>query len=310
MTLYDLPAPAKLNLFLHVVGRRADGYHLLESLFRLVSLSDSLTIDLRSDGRLTRESTVSASVAEEDDLVIRAARALQEATGARQGAHIAVHKRIPMGGGLGGGSSDAATVLLALNRLWRCGLNRSQLMALALPLGADVPFFLYGQTAFVTGIGEQFTPVSAPDCAYVIFQPSESVKTAAVFASHDLTRDTESVKMLDFSGRSKFIGSKVLGKKPFGANNLESVVTNQFPIVGLAQKWLSEQRFDVRLTGSGGCFFSEFDGPAEAALASERLAAKRTADEFAGREKKSDLIRSVFACDGLANHPLRNWVLD
>jgi len=162
----------------------------------------------------------------------------------------------------------------------------------------------------VTGIGEQFTPVSAPDCAYVIFQPSESVKTAAVFASPDLTRDTESVKILDFSGRSKFIGNKVFGNESFGVNNLEPVVRKQFPIIGLAQKWLSDQGFDVRLTGSGGCFFSEFDGPTEAALASDRLKAKIAFDGFAGREKKSDLIRSVFACDGLAKHPLRDWVVD
>lgn len=305
MTLYDLPAPAKLNLFLHVVGRRADGYHLLESLFRLVSLSDSLTIDLRLDRHITRESSVSGVVAEQDDLVVRAARALQKATGARYGAHIMVHKRIPMGGGLGGGSSDAATVLLALNRLWRCGLTRLQLMALALPLGADVPFFLQGQSAFVTGIGEHLTPVSAPDSSYVIFQPAESVSTAAVFASPDLTRATESVRISDFSGLVQFLGTH-----PFGVNDLELVVTQSFPTIRLVQEWLKHHDFDVRLTGSGSCFFSEFYSPRDAMLAHERLTAKIASTEPSGSKSIGDLLKSAFACDGLPDHPLRHWVVD
>ena len=303
MTLYDLPAPAKLNLFLHVVGRRADGYHLLESLFRLVSLSDTLTIDLRADGKISRESSIAAVVAEADDLVVRAAQALQNATGTRQGAHIAVHKRIPVGGGLGGGSSDAATVLMALNRLWRTGLTRAELMALALPLGADVPFFLLGQSAFVTGIGERCTPVALPETAYVVFKPKESVSTALVFGSPHLTRDTETVKMSDFSGRRWF-----LGNSPFGANDLEPVVLQAFPSIALTREWLIDQGYDVRLTGSGACFFSEFDGPLQALLAYEGLQAKLKT--FVSGTSEHDVLQSAFVCDGLPSHPLQHWLVN
>ncbi len=303
MTLYDLPAPAKLNLFLHVVGQRADGYHLLESLFRLVSLSDTLTIDLRADGRISRESSMATVLDEADDLAVRAAQALKNATGSRQGAHIVVYKRIPVGGGLGGGSSDAATVLIALNRLWRTGLTRSELMALALPLGADVPFFLSGQAAFVTGIGEQCTPVEAPDSAYVIFKPRESVSTAAIFGSPHLTRNTETVKISDFSGRHQF-----LGKKPFGVNDLESVVLQAFPSIALMRGWLKSQGFDVRLTGSGACFFSEFEGPIQALLAYEALQAKLKSRASGTCEQ--DVLQSAYVCDGLLSHPLQHWLVD
>ena len=304
MTLYDLPAPAKLNLFLHVVGQRADGYHLLESLFRLVSLSDTLTIDLRADGKISRESSLATVVDDADDLVIRAAQTLKNATGTRQGAHIVVHKRIPVGGGLGGGSSDAATVLIALNRLWRTGLTRRALMVLALPLGADVPFFLSGQAAFVTGIGEHCIPVCAPDSAYVIFKPRESVSTASVFGSPHLTRNTESVKISDFSGRHRF-----LGENSFGVNDLESVVLQAFPSIASTREWLNKQGYDVRLTGSGACFFSEFDGPLQALLAYEALQAKLK-KIFASSTCEHDVLQSAFVCDGLPSHPLQHWLVD
>lgn len=180
MTLYDVPAPAKVNLFLHVVGRRPDGYHLLQTAFRFIDLCDTLHFEARADGVISR-ATELAGVSEDDDLTLRAARALQQATGTRQGAQIALEKRIPQGGGLGGGSSDAATVLIALNRLWGTGLSRRELMALALPLGADVPVFVFGQSAFAEGVGEKLTALDLPARAYLVAQPDASVPTVGIF---------------------------------------------------------------------------------------------------------------------------------
>lgn len=310
--LYDLPAPAKLNLFLHVVGRRADGYHRLESVFRLVSLGDAVTVDLRSDGVVSREPSTTATWSETDDLAIRAAKALQQATGVRLGAHIAIFKRIPSGGGLGGGSSDAATVLLALNRLWRTGLTRQELMALGLPLGADVPFFLFGQSAFVTGIGEQLRAVDVPDQSYVIAQPNASVSTPTIFAAADLTRDSEPVKMLDFSGLSRTSAQRnVLDL--FGKNDLEPVVKRLFPVVDQTQQWLTSLGYASRLTGSGACLFSTFDSPTEAAFAYGQMVAKMRADQtekIATSQSEHCFLKAVIACDGLTIHPLRDWAVD
>ena len=330
MTLYDLPAPAKLNLFLHVIGRRSDGYHELESVFRLVSLADSITIELRSDGLITRESSVDQEVATADDLVVRAAQALQQATGTSLGAHIAVVKRIPMGGGLGGGSSDAATVLLALNRLWRTGLNRAQLMRLGLSLGADVPFFVWGRNAFVQGIGEQLRSVDLPDISYLVFRPPVSVSTNRVFTDPDLTRNTEPVKMLDFSGRTRFIGTnqskspeKVNGvgvgsevesgtevESGFGTNDLEQVAVRLFPVVREAKAWLHSNGVQVRMSGSGSCLFAEFDTPLDAELAQVKLTAKMQSVTSDGRDEVKLMLRSISACDGLPSHPLQHWVSD
>src|SRR5690606_6719674 len=173
--LYDVPAPAKINLFLHVTGRRDDGYHLLETVFRFVDLCDTLSFDVRSDGLIVRDGPALPGLAAEDDLVVRAARALQQATGTRLGAQIAYTKNIPSGGGLGGGSSDAATTLIALNRLWNTGLNRDALMALARPLGADVPVFIFGTSAFAEGTGDILTGLSLPERAYLIVRPHGAV---------------------------------------------------------------------------------------------------------------------------------------
>jgi 4-diphosphocytidyl-2-C-methyl-D-erythritol kinase len=307
MMLYDLPAPAKLNLFLHVLGRRADGYHSLESVFRLVSLSDSISIDLCQGPGISRESTMGATLESDKDLVVRAAKALQAATGTRQGAHIVVQKRIPMGGGLGGGSSDAATTLLALNHLWRTGLNRAQLSAIGLQLGADVPFFLFGQSAFVQGIGEQMTPVALADSAFVVAQPPVEVATARIFGDPNLTRDSEPVKILDFSGCSRFIAS--VSSKGFGRNDLEPVAVRIFPVVEQARSWLLQQGLAVRLSGSGGCWFAEFDRPEQARLTCVQLLDKIQSvslNEGLGRVP----LQSVTACDGLPEHPLRHWIND
>ena len=241
------PAPAKLNLFLHVVGRRSDGYHLLQSLFRLIDYGDTLRFAPRDDGRILRVAAL-ADVPEEHDLCERAARLLQEASGCRRGVEIALDKRLPMGGGLGGGSSDAATVLLALNRLWGLDWPRERLQALGLRLGADVPFFIYGRSAFVEGVGERFQPVDLTPAWYLVVVPPASVPTAEIFASPHLTRNTKPIKMMDFSAGWGGL---------FGQNDLEPVVCERYPEVARALAWL-RQHAEARMTGSGACVFAPF----------------------------------------------------
>jgi len=192
------PAPAKLNLFLHVVGRRADGYHLLQSVFRFIDRADTVHLELRDDGRVVREGDL-PGVSEDHDLTVRAARLLQAHAPDGSGVAIRLDKILPMGGGLGGGSSDAATVLLALNRLWQVNLPREALQQLALQLGADVPVFVFGQTAFAEGVGEILHPVSAPAAWYVVLMPPVQVPTAAIFAAPELTRNTPPLKIAPFS---------------------------------------------------------------------------------------------------------------
>jgi len=247
--LLDCLAPAKLNLFLHVVGRRADGYHLLQTAFRMLDWGDRLSFTRRSDGRIRRVTEV-PGVPESDDLVVRAARALQVASGVSHGVDIQIEKVLPMGGGLGGGSSDAATTLLALNRLWGVGATRQTLQAIALPLGADVPFFVYGQTAFAEGVGEQFTPLSMPPSWYVVVAPGVSVPTAEIFASKVLTRDTKPIKISDFAMSAT-------------RNDLERVACAQYPQIADAIDWLGAYS-PARMTGSGACLFSEVGGEREA----------------------------------------------
>ena len=245
-TLHDCPAPAKLNLFLHVTGRRSDGYHLLQTAFQLIDRGDLLHFDLRTDGVIHRTTDV-VGVPHDSDLIVRAARLLQQATGSTLGADIAIDKQLPMGGGLGGGSSDAATTLLALNHLWQTDLSRAELMQLALPLGADVPFFLFGRNAFAEGIGEEMTEISAPDCWFVVIEPGVSVPTSAIFGAPELTRNTKPVTLLDFSGMPTYLGK----------NDLQAVVAAKFGQVADALCWL--ERFGpTRMSGSGACVFAAF----------------------------------------------------
>lgn len=251
-TLTACPAPAKLNLFLHVTGRRPDGYHLLQSAFQLIDRCDTLDFAVRSDGRIVRTNDI-PGVPAESDLVVRAALLLREAGGhAQLGADITVHKILPMGGGLGGGSSDAATTLLALNHLWQTGLSRRQLMALGLKLGADVPFFLFGQNAFAEGVGEDLTPLRTAEAWFVVIEPGVSVPTATIFSSKLLTRDTKVIKVTDFPDATKQIASS------FGKNDLEMVATAHFPEVAAAIEWLGKFG-NARMTGSGACVFSAFE---------------------------------------------------
>ena len=255
----DYPAPAKLNLFLHVVGRRADGYHLLQSAFTLIGRADQLRFAVRSDGQVRRVSDL-PGVPAEADLVVRAARALQAACGTRLGADIEVEKRLPLGGGLGGGSSDAATTLVVLNHLWGARLSRAQLQAVGAGLGADIPFFVFGQSAWVEGIGERLMPLAIPPSWYLVLQPPVSVPTAAIFAAPELTRDSEPLKIQDFSA---LLGAGQL------RNDLEPVVAARFPVVAEHLAWLGRVG-GGRVTGSGACVFARFGdrAAAEQALAS------------------------------------------
>lgn len=247
-TLKNCLAPAKLNLFLHVTGRRGDGYHLLQTVFQLLDHGDVLHFEMRDDGAICRTTEV-PGVPADDDLVVRAARLLQATLpqGARPGANIAIEKRLPLGGGLGGGSSDAATTLLALNHLWQAGLDRQQLMGLGLQLGADVPFFIFGCNAFAAGVGEELTPVTTPDGWYVVLEPGVSVPTPTIFSSKELTRNTKAVTITDFS----------TSPNGFGKNDLQAVAAKLFPEVAEAITWL-QQYGDARMTGSGACVFCFF----------------------------------------------------
>ncbi len=244
-----LPAPAKINHFLHITGRRADGYHLLQTLFQFLDYSDDIELTVRDDGVISRPQG-HADIPEQDDLVVRAAKLLQIETACQLGAEIKVHKRLPMGGGLGGGSSDAATVLLGLNLLWGCGLSEKQLAVLGLRLGADVPVFVYGRAAWAEGVGEQLEFVDLPSKWYLVVHPGVHISTAKIFAHEGLTRDLRPITIASFlAGQTQ--------------NVFETVVKEVFSEVDNAHKWLSN--FAVtKMTGSGACLFAEFKDESQA----------------------------------------------
>lgn len=273
-----VPAPAKINLFLHIVGRRPDGYHLLQTAFRMLDWGDEITLKRRDDGRILRTTDV-PGVPAEADLVVRAARALQAASGSAFGAEIGVLKRIPMGGGLGGGSSDAASVLVALNRLWACGLSRERLQEIGLALGADVPFFIFGQTAFAEGVGEALQPLSVSPAWYLMVAPNVSVPTAEVFSAEELTRDSEILIMRAFAMHTT-------------RNDMQATVCKKFPEVAEALVWLS-QFGAARMSGSGACIFAPFDS-------------KEKAEQVAAAAPQG---LKVWVAEGLDRHPLQDWVV-
>ena len=264
------PAPAKLNLFLHVTGRRADGYHELQTLFQLIDFADTLEVRVREDGRIERPQGPS-DVAAEADLTVRAAHALKSATGTKLGATLSVRKRIPLGSGLGGGSSDAATTLLVLNELWGCRLPLGELSALGATLGADVPVFVQGSSAWAEGVGERLTPVTLPPRWYLIIHPGVSVSTREVFQSPELTRNSPLITIRGFFESG-------------GRNDCEVAVRRLCPEVGEALDWLA--RFaPAHLTGTGSCVFAA----CESAIEAERLAA-RVPDRW-----KSTVVRGLNA---------------
>ena len=244
MPTLTVPAPSKLNLFLHVTGRRDDGLHLLETLFVALDFGDTIAVTLRDDGAIRRIGGWQ-DVPEEEDLAVRAAEALKSATGCRAGAGITVTKRIPVGGGLGGGSSDAASVLLALNRMWNLDLSRARLMEIGMTLGADVPFFIFGEPAFARGIGEILRPVTVPRTWIAVIAPERGVSTRGIFAAPELTRDTPSAKMDVFS-------------EGYGRNDLETVTLSRHPEIGAALAELRKHSRHARMTGSGSAVFASF----------------------------------------------------
>ncbi|MFQ5995914.1 MAG: 4-(cytidine 5'-diphospho)-2-C-methyl-D-erythritol kinase [Acidiferrobacterales bacterium] len=239
------PAPAKLNLFLHVIGRRSDGYHLLQTVFQFLDYQDELSFRVREDGHVTRVTPLSG-ISEDEDLTVRAAQLLKATTGAAKGVDIHLTKRIPAGGGLGGGSSDAATTLLALNQLWDVRLQDKELIKLGLQLGADVPVFLAGHAAWAEGVGEVLTPVDPEEAWYVVLVPPVHVSTAQIFGDAGLTGFSPPITIRDFhAGRVR--------------NDLESIVRQRHPEVDRAFQWLV-QFGNARMTGAGGCVFLKVNG--------------------------------------------------
>ena len=275
-SLYDVPAPAKLNLFLHVTGRRADGYHLLQSVFMLIDWHDTLHFEVRADSRITRQD-LSARLPD-DDLIVRAARLLQSRAGTAMGVDIRIDKRIPAQAGMGGGSSDAASTLLALNRLWNLHLPLSQLLSLGLELGADVPFFIQGRNAWVEGVGEQFTPVDLPTASFRVIKPAAGVETARIFGHPALVRSTKAATIADFAA----------DPYGFGHNDLQPVAQALCPEVSQALALLESQGLQARMTGSGSAVFAHLATPGHAAI--------QAPDHWVVRE-----------CGNLEVHPLQGW---
>ncbi len=281
--IYDLPAPAKLNLFLHITGRRPDGYHLLQSVFMLIDWCDTLHVELRSDGQLSREDLTTPLPA--DDLVLRAARALHALAPSGLGAHIGVAKRIPAQAGMGGGSSDAATCLLALNRLWQLNLPLAKLEDIGLALGADVPFFLRGHNAWVEGIGEKIAPIELPVANVVVVKPDQGLDTKSIFVAPDLERATAPAIISGFAACS---AQGVEQMFDFGRNDLQPVAQRLCPSVTQAIEWLGAKGLKPRMTGSGSAVF-----------AAARLHETDLSDVPQGW--------SVRQCRNLSVHPLAGW---
>jgi len=250
------PAPAKLNLFLHVVGRRADGYHLLQTVFRFLERGDRLRFSPRADGSV-QLATPLPGVPAASDLTVRAARLLQAASGCGLGVEISIEKNLPLGGGLGGGSSDAATVLLALNHLWQLGFRRQRLQEIGLELGADVPIFVFGRNAFAEGVGDALQAVDLPQRWYVVLEPPVQAATAAIFAAPELKRDSLPITAEQW-------------RSGFGGNDLQAVACRRFPVIGEHLAWLSACS-PARMTGSGACVFAEFATIEQARLALEQM---------------------------------------
>ncbi len=273
--IYDVPAPAKLNLFLHVVARRPDGYHLLESAFMLIDWCDTLHFECRTDGQIVRHD-LSAPLPQ-TDLCVRAAQALQAQTGTSLGVDISILKQIPSEAGLGGGSSDAASTLLALNRLWNLKLSQAQLSSVGLALGADIPFFLFGKNAWVCGVGEQLQAIDLPEARWLVIKPDQGLATGRIFSDPGLRRDSEAAIISDFVARPY----------SYGRNDLQEVAEVQCPGIRIALEWLAKAGLQGRMTGSGSAVFA-------------RVPIERSVD-------MSSCPFTYRFCAGLPGHPLADW---
>jgi 4-diphosphocytidyl-2-C-methyl-D-erythritol kinase len=276
-SLYDIPAPAKLNLFLHITGRRDDGYHLIQSAFMLIDWCDTLHFEIRSDGVISREDLTWALP--EDDLCVRAAKELQAASSCRLGAHIGIVKSVPAQAGMGGGSSDAASTLLALNRLWDLQLPLEKLMAIGLKLGADVPFFLSGRHGWVEGIGEKITPLELPAAQFVVVKPDAGLDTKLIFSDPELKRDSQPAIISGFAANTL----------TFGQNDLQAVAQKLCPGVNQALAWLATQGLNGRMTGSGSAVFAHL-------LHAVDL-------------QNAPVALQVRLCSSLDVHPLLGWAI-
>ena len=290
--IYDVAAPAKLNLFLHITGRRPDGYHLIQSVFLLIDWCDTLHFELRNDGQITREDLTNGDPQQSahpeqlpaDDLTVRAARALQTACATPLGVHIGLNKRIPSQAGMGGGSSDAASCLLALQRLWGVCLAPDALQKLALSLGADVPFFLSGGHAWVEGVGEKITPVSLPSATFVVVKPPTGVSTQDIFTAPDLRRDCGTATIQGFAANANCDKNSWM---EFGQNDLQPVALRMCPQIGQSLDWLAAQQLRGRMTGSGSAVFAQLPHSADL-----------TSPPGGWRVRK---------CSSLEMHPLADW---
>ncbi len=272
-----LPAPGKLNLFLHVLGRRADGYHELQTAYRLIERGDRIGLRVRAGGEVRRIAGPD-DIAPEEDLCVRAARLLKRESGTPLGCDLALQKLLPVGGGLGGGSSDAATVLLGLNRAWRLGLARAELIALAAQLGADVPLFVHGENALGEGIGERLSALTLAPAWYLVLVPQIAVSTREIYSDRALTPDSKRLKIPPFlSGQ--------------GRNDLEAIAVRRHPEIAQHLAWLKQRQPQSRMTGSGGCVFAEFPGQAQAEAVHAELPATMRG----------------FVTRGLDRHPLHDW---
>jgi len=292
-------APVKINLFLHITGQRADGYHLLQTVFHLLDFYDTIHLRPTQTSTIQRVNNV-AGVPEAQDLCVRAAKLLQQYTQCPMGVDILVEKRIPMGGGLGGGSSDAATVLLALNRLWHLNLSRTELLSLGLQLGADVPFFIFGTNAWAEGVGEQLQAIILHESYYVVLTPNVHVSTAQIFANKQLTKNTIPKTMSDFS---RAYSSKLMNLSTEYTNDLEKIVCSEYPAVLDCLTWLNQFKLsqfgDARMSGSGASVFLE--------VASEKIATEiinKNPEIFLGFPIKG------FVAKGLNQHPLADFTSD
>ena len=281
--IYDVPAPAKLNLFLHVTGRRSDGYHLIQSVFMLIDWCDTLHFELQHDGQITRAdiNPTDSNFLPVEDLTVRAAKALQKACGTTLGARISLEKRIPSQAGMGGGSSDAASCLLALQRLWGVKLPRRELLAIALSLGADVPFFLFGGNAWAEGVGEMMTPINLPAADFLVVKPPLGVSTPSIFTSLALKRDTETATIVGFTANSN---SRLF---EFGHNDLQPVAQEFCPQISQSLDWLTRKQLKGRMTGSGSATFAHL---------THEVNMTDHPDGFMVRK-----------CSNLQTHPLAGW---